>query len=303
MEPCLFCRSEIAFRKNGLSSDVKCPRCGNYTVTSTAIRKIRGEQFTKRQAANISGWLRENQGFFIGADNLNSLKGIPTPSFHERADKLLLNLEALTTYAGETLELNNSCLSMAWALNQNEFIEFLNYLYSVKYLVDIGSTIGNNRVKIVSGGWAYLDRIKKVNQQSTQGFVAMWFSKDMYNVYEQAISVGILNAGYLPHRVDLGEFSDKIDDEIIAQIRRSRFVLADFTGHRGGVYYEAGFAKGLGLEVIWTCREDALDELHFDIRQYNCITWSQDKHTDFSKKITNRIEAVLGQGSYKHSAN
>ncbi len=188
---------------------------------------------------------------------------------------------------------------MAWALNNNEFRELLNYLYSVKYLVDSGSTIGTSRVKIAPEGWAYLDKIKRVNQQSTQGFVAMWFSEDMRNVYEQAISVGIRNAGYIPHRVDLGEFNDKIDDEIIAQIRRSRFVLADFTGHRGGVYYEAGFAKGLGLEVIWSCRDDHLNDLHFDIRQYNCIIWNQNNLDKFSKKIMNRIEAVLGQGTYK----
>ncbi len=37
-----------------------------------------------------------------------------------------------------------------------------------------------------------------------------------------------------------------------------RFMIADFTGHRGGVYFEAGFAHGLGIPVIWTCREDQL---------------------------------------------
>ncbi|MFC1886373.1 hypothetical protein ACFLZM_04890, partial [Thermodesulfobacteriota bacterium] len=72
------------------------------------------------------------------------------------------------------------------------------------------------------------------------------------------------------------QFNGKIDDEIIAQIRRSRFIVADFTGHRGGVYYEAGFAKGLGLEVIWTCNKNDIDKLHFDIRQYNCIDWDWD---------------------------
>jgi hypothetical protein len=45
-------------------------------------------------------------------------------------------------------------------------------------------------------------------------------------------------------------------------------------GHRGGVYFEAGFAMGLGLPVFWTCRQDDLDKLHFDIRQYNCIDWA-----------------------------
>jgi len=33
-------------------------------------------------------------------------------------------------------------------------------------------------------------------------------------------------------------------------------MICDLTGYRGGVYFEAGFAYGLGLEVIYTCRKD-----------------------------------------------
>jgi hypothetical protein len=98
-----------------------------------------------------------------------------------------------------------------------------------------------------------------------------------------------------PHRVDQREHNDKI----IAQIRKSRFVVADFTGYRGGVYYEVGFAKGLGFEMIWTCRENEIENLHFDIRQYNCIGWSQDELSNFQKRLSNRIESVLGRGNYK----
>ena len=125
----------------------------------------------------------------------------------------------------------------------------------------------------------------------------MWFDDQMKKIYDETIALGIIDAGYHPHRVDQREYNDKIDDEIIVQIRRSRFIVADFTGHRGGVYYEAGFAKGFGLEVIMTCRKDHMENLHFDIRQYNCIEWEQDKLGDFRKKIKNRIERVFGQGT------
>jgi hypothetical protein len=45
----------------------------------------------------------------------------------------------------------------------------------------------------------------------------------------------------------------------MAEIRRSRFVVADYTGQRNGVYFEAGFGLGLGLVVIPTCRADEVD--------------------------------------------
>jgi nucleoside 2-deoxyribosyltransferase len=80
----------------------------------------------------------------------------------------------------------------------------------------------------------------------------------------------------------------------LSEIRRSRFVVADFTGHRGGVYFEAGFAMGLGLPVFWTCRKDGLAGLHFDVRQYNCIDW--DDPADLATRLRFRIEAVIGKG-------
>jgi len=114
--------------------------------------------------------------------------------------------------------------------------------------------------------------------------------KGMYGVIEPATRA----AGYEPLRIDSKQHNGKIDDEIMASIRASRFVVSDFTGNRGGVYYEAGFAHGLGLPVIFMCREG--DELHFDIRQYNCIFWKPENFEDAQSQLKNRILATLGQG-------
>ncbi len=58
-----------------------------------------------------------------------------------------------------------------------------------------------------------------------------------------------------------------------------------------GVYYEAGFAEGLGIPVIRTVRKDSLGELHFDTRQYNHIVYeSQD---ELRVKLKNRIMATI----------
>ena len=76
--------------------------------------------------------------------------------------------------------------------------------------------------------------------------------------------------------------------------RASAFVIADFTEHSPGVYFEAGFALGLELPVIWTCREDHMKKLHFDIRQYNCIDWETPK--DLASRLQHRIEAIAGKG-------
>lgn len=299
MEQCPICHGDIQYNNFGGSSEVICPRCTTFKVASSAFAILRGAELTDRQRSNISGWLRENSGTVIYPDNIEKLSQIRTPSFHEMADKLLLSIEKLGSYAGEILLIDATWFSMSWAVNEKEFLEIIGFLTSTNRLISDASTNLDERyVRIAPEGWAHLESIRSVNAQSTQGFVAMWFHDDMQNIYDHAIALGIQNAGYKPHRVDQREHNDKIDDEIISQIRSSRFVLADFTGHRGGVYFEAGYAKGLGLEVIWTCRDDDVNELHFDIRQYNCIFWNEGKLEEFSNKIKYRIEAIIGHGSY-----
>ena len=118
------------------------------------------------------------------------------------------------------------------------------------------------------------------------------------NAYEDGIEAGIRDAGFSPLRIDRKDHINKIEDEIIAEIRRSRFVVADFSqgddGARGGVYYEAGFAHGLDLPVIFTCHEKSLKDLHFDTAHYSHIVWAD--HAELREKLKNRILAVIGQG-------
>jgi len=128
----------------------------------------------------------------------------------------------------------------------------------------------------------------------------MWFDPKIMAAYEEAIEPAIGRAGFTSMMIGNKEHSNRIDDEIISEIRRSAFVIADFTGHRGGVYFEAGFAMGLGLPLIWTCHKDDMPNLHFDIRQYNCIDWTD--HRDLHVRLQKRITALFGQGPVRPAA-
>jgi len=71
--------------------------------------------------------------------------------------------------------------------------------------------------------------------------------------------------------------------------------------NRGGVYYEAGFAAGLGIPVIYTVHKPWLEEkdengvrinkLHFDTEHMNHIIY--DDADDLKKKLINRIRATI----------
>jgi nucleoside 2-deoxyribosyltransferase len=124
----------------------------------------------------------------------------------------------------------------------------------------------------------------------------MHFAPGLDEFFNNGIEPGVRAAGYEALRIDRTEHNNRIDDEIIAAIRQTKFLIADFTNSRGGVYYEAGFAKGLGHEVIWSVRDDHLHDVHFDTRQYNFIVWRADDLPSFAKALQNRIDATVGKG-------
>ncbi len=151
-------------------------------------------------------------------------------------------------------------------------------------------------VVIAPEGWQEITRLQQANVGSRVGFVAMRFTGEFQPLFNQGIEPGIRAAGYESFRVDRKEHNNRIDDEIIASIKQSRFLIADFAECRGGIYFEAGFAMGLGLPVIWLTRADQLDNVHFDNRQYNFITWCDGEWDELIKRLRFRIEATIGRG-------
>ena len=140
------------------------------------------------------------------------------------------------------------------------------------------------------------DHLEKDTPNTGQAFVAMWFSDSMNEIYKKGIAPAIENSGYNPLRIDRKDFLGRIDDEIIAEIRRSIFVVADFShgdgGVRGSVYYEAGFAHGLDIPVIYLCRKGS--DLAFDTNHYPHIIWETPE--ELRTQLSNRIWALIGQG-------
>ncbi len=139
---------------------------------------------------------------------------------------------------------------------------------------------------------------QKPQSESDRCFVAMWFNEQMDEPYTEGIAEAVRQSGYYPVRVDREEFNEKIDDQIMAEIKRSRFVIADFTSEignpRGGVYFEAGFGIGISIPVIFSVREDQIEHVHFDTKMFNHIVWTDTN--DLRDKLKNRILATIGEG-------
>ncbi len=234
----------------------------------------------------------------------------------QRADRVLQFLEIHTRTPSDAIKINPHPGEAEHDPKTIAFYELLAHSESIgwddlKYLLDhlkdrhlvSNPVIGKHEYQYVLTvpGFQRLDELRKVTPVPAQAFVAMWFDDELKSAYADGFKPAIEDAGYDPIRIDERLFSDKIDDRIISEIRKSRFVVADFShgddGARGSVYFEAGFAKGLGLEVIFTCRDPNPGELHFDTRQYPHIMWKDS--ADLRTKLSERITAIMGEGPGK----
>lgn len=128
-----------------------------------------------------------------------------------------------------------------------------------------------------------------------QVFVAMWFNREIDEIYECYERV-IQSNNYTCCRIDKIEYDGSIMMQITEEINNSAILIADLTGNRGGVYYEAGIAKGLSLckhpiRLILTCKKECFDnpdtKPHFDVAGDNIIVYENIE--DLKIKLDKRI--------------
>ncbi|HDR6387790.1 hypothetical protein [Bacillus cereus] len=129
----------------------------------------------------------------------------------------------------------------------------------------------------------------KIPNYGKRVFVAMSFNEELKELRKQLCIVIEAN-GFKPVIIDSKEHNNQIVPEIFYEIERAEFVIADLTHHKAGVYYEAGYAKGVGKQVIFTCRKDEFEKRHFDVAQTNTIVWESEY--ELNRKLSSRIEAM-----------
>jgi nucleoside 2-deoxyribosyltransferase len=297
-EACFICLEQFAEVRVDFNTDnahVKCLRCGEYVITRKAqvSTDFLTEDGSKRYL--LSGVVRENsergKPLLLTFDNIKELISSARPPRNpvEAIDRLLLYLADQLESPSTSLRVYpNTAYPVVYARNADELSYYLMQAERLGYTMN-GQFEG--QIRLDMDGWQRIDELRRTGVMSDQAFVAMWFDPEVSDAWTHGIKPALSATGYLPIRLDFVEHNERIDDRIIAEIRRSGLVVADFTGDRGGVYFEAGFALGLGIPVIWSCREDHVEKLHFDTRQYNYIAWSNPD--DLREKLELRIRATI----------
>lgn len=279
--------------------NIECRRCGTFLASQSFIDS-KPKSISHTNIGKISGWVYEHRDIVLTDDHWAMILALPEMGLGEKAEKLLQYLAKKFPRANQELayQASGEELACCYAEDRGEG----NFLFH-KYLKEFKGYIsepthGGQPVTISPEGWDYLHSLRSKNSESSIGFCAMWFHKSMDLVYDEAIEEAIIDAGYKALRIDKHDHNNRIDDEIIVMIKQSKFVVADFTDNRGGVYFEAGYALGMGLPVIWTVREDELSKIHFDTRQYSFVVWNRNDLQKFRSSLKNRIIVTIGRGPH-----
>ncbi len=226
----------------------------------------------------------------------------PVPkSPDEKLNHLLSYLHSLQEYEGADIEYPNNedrqtLAKRLYFKNYNEMTFYLFTLAKLEFIegIDGSSKDGKNLtdIHLTYNGLARVIELIESGDHSNRCFVAMSFSKEL-NDTRSTIKEAINEAGFQSILIDEIYYNSDItiNDAIVSEIKKCKFLVADFTQHKHGVYFESGLALGLKRPVIYMCDASDFSNTHFDTNHYPHIIY--DNTDELKNKLKTKIEAWI----------
>jgi nucleoside 2-deoxyribosyltransferase len=278
----------------GDSYRIACRSCGTYFITGSLHASEFPLPDTERYRVSYWGKRRELDGReppVLTSETFASVVAqLENPRPSSKADLLLGSLSKIFPVAGQEMPPLDVFreYSLACARDGRELSFFFSAL-AERNLVHAGVS---GKFSITQAGWERVEALSNSPMIAKFAFVAIRFSDDMLPLWKSSFQPAISRAGFDALLSNDPAHNERIDARIITDIKRSRFLIADVTHQSPGVYFEAGYAIGLGRPVIWTCRADrGKSDMHFDTRQYNHILWANP--TELAEQLFLRIGATI----------
>ncbi len=283
---------------------IRCIRCGSFEMPRETIDDLPAyvAKFDKEiWTAKISHALRRIQeSGHVPRVTLEILKRLwkerELPSPPEQGDNLILCVgDHLLHRPGEYSDWQgNKKLELVARIGARKTDDVL---YVIRQLEDHGlieneSTMGVWHARLTFNGWQHYEQLKREVVESRTAFMAMPFRDEHLDpIYRKCFRPAVKATGFILRRLDEDAAAGSIINRLRVEIRRGRFLLAELSGNNAGVYWEAGFAEGLGRPVIYTCEKG--QETHFDTRQLLTVFWSEDDLESAAQQLKDTIRATL----------
>ena len=313
IEYCPICKGKHVVIPNGNSITYKCNK-GVFIIHESVLENIDDITKERRLNAIFNNTIHNPQSaderdafkfnYYENDDDNNNdmvnvyqlMKNYPI-NIIDKLNRILFNISILYPLMSDMFNENSFSNNFRYLYIESdnylqEYFSIISALYSLKYIEPTDHTY--NYYRIAVDGWKKIESLKKMQVISKKAFVAMSFDSEMAET-EQAISQALKSAGYNAIIIKDKEHNNYIMPEIFHQIKNSKFLVLDVSKQNYGAYFEAGYAQGLGKEVIVCCKKSFFDnpetKPHFDILQKSMILWTDEK--DLIARLKRRIEATI----------
>ena len=122
-------------------------------------------------------------------------------------------------------------------------------------------------------------------------FVLSAFTPEMDPAY-LAVAAAAKAVGLRAERVKDVKGDYRITEQILVMIKRARLIVADLTNDRPNVYFELGFARGIGKKVITILRSGT--QPHFDVYDWAYLEYIDSRPLE--KDLLERFRLELRGG-------
>ena len=321
MPSCPVCKQLVEHFKDieGFKSEVQCNYCGDFIIGESLQAILKQHNYNQ---IRIGSWIREQNSLGIIPElkiiDFNNLIDLKDKKINQKYELLLKYMYSEKTIEIVHINLNKLYLVLFWCEDIEELNILLSKAVELNHLKLVSNGIGYKKYSITYDGKEFVENLG-LDNNSNKIFMAFHFTEEMKEEFESTIKQAVFDSSdgkFEAIRVSssVTDHDTKIDDELIGMIKSSKAVIVDFTGNRTAVYYEAGFAMGLGIPVIWTCKDENIiegeegygkfidnegkerfkkhiDLLSFDTRQYPHILWKNEE--DLYKQVVNRLKAKI----------
>jgi hypothetical protein len=125
-------------------------------------------------------------------------------------------------------------------------------------------------------------------------FVAMPYAKEFNNAYYFGIKHPIERRRRKCERTDQDVFTGDVVERVKHRIATAELVIADITGNNPNVFYEVGYAEGVGKPILLISQEQ---ETPFDLKTRRQIRYDPQDIFSLANKLGEQLDPIIGPPS------
>jgi hypothetical protein len=312
IERCVICESElISFDAGAQAAGERfdCSSCGRFVLTRSARVQAQSalvaDSLAKPKLRHaVQSIAKREPWVVIDTNRLQDLLAnthLPKPA--ELLNNFILWLGNAQTSLGEAVEVGPDIYAAVGATDDDDVAFLVDHCRQAGLVQGSVERFGNGGfaimpLKLTISGWQRFDELQRGTASARTAFMAMQFGDALLDAfYRDHLRAAVAATGFELRRVDEEQPAGLIDDHLRVKIRQARFLIADLTHHNRGAYWEAGYAEGLGKQVIYMCRKDVFEDksqgTHFDTNHHLTVIWDPANIPQSVQRLKDTIRATF----------